>query len=116
MKRIVIVILFCTACGGKLSEDQRKRLHEGMATQDIRRVTDADLQESALAYGKLVISDIERVDISLRKKSKIDSLAQFYHVRIYSLVPSDELLREVEKQLVDAYVAGSGSGQVDDNL
>ena len=116
MKKVLIVIMICTGCGGKLSDEQRKRLHEGMATQDIKRVTNAELQESALAYGKQVIRDIELVDISLTKKSKIDSLSQLYHVRIYSLAPSDELLREIEKQLVDAYVAGGGSGQVDDNL
>jgi hypothetical protein len=116
MKKILILIMFCSSCGGKLSEDQRKRLHEGMATQDIKRITDAELQESALSYGKSVIRGIEIVDISLKKKSKIDSLAQLYHVRIYSLVPSDQMLLEIEKQLVDAYVAGGGSGRVDDNL
>ena len=116
MKKILIVIIICGGCGGKLSDDQRKRLHEGMATQDIRRVTDAELQESALAYAQSVIRDIELVDISLTKKSQIDSLAHLYHVRIYMLNPSDKELREIEKQLVDAYVAGGGAGQANDNL
>ena len=116
MKKIIILIICCSGCGGKLSDEQRQRLHEGMATQDIRRVTDAELQESALAYAKSVIRDIEQVDISLKKKPQIDSLELLYHVRIYSLIPSDNELREIEKQLVDAYVAGSGSGQVNDNL
>ena len=116
MKKILIVIIFCGGCGGKLSDDQRKRLHEGMATQDIKRVTDAQLQESALAYAQSVIRDIEQVDISLGRKTQIDSLAHLYHVRIYTLIPSDKELHEIEKQLVDAYVAGGGTGQVNDNL
>ena len=116
MKKILIVIIICGGCGGKLSDDQRQRLHEGMATQDIRRVTDAELQESALAYAQSVIRDIEKVDISLAKKMQIDSLAHLYHVRIYSLIPSGKELREIEKQLVDAYVAGGGAGQANDNL
>ena len=116
MKKILLVIIFCCGCGGKLSDDQRRRLHEGMATQDIKRVTDAELQESALAYAKSIIRDIEQVDISLAKKIKIDSLADHYHVRIYTLTPSDKELREIEKQLVDAYVAGDAEGQTNDNL
>ena len=116
MKKIILVLIVCAGCGGKLSEEQRKKLHEGMATQDIKRVSDAELQEAALSYGQSVMRDVERTDASLQAKPKIDSIGRANKVRIYSLVPSDAELREIEKQLVDAYVSGAGAGQVNDNL
>ena len=113
---ILAVVIACWSCGGKLSDEQRKKLHEGMATQDIKRVPDADIQEAALKYAQSVFADIEKVDKSLKKKSAIDSLASAREVKIYSLVPDDKMLREIEKALVDAYITGSGNGQPGDNL
>jgi hypothetical protein len=52
----------------------------------------------------------------LSNPSKIDSIARTRQVRIYSLIPDDATLREIEKQLVDAYLAGSDVGEVGDNL
>lgn len=85
-----------------------------MATQDIRRVSEADLLEGSLAYGNQIASVLDR-DKSLSNTKVIDSLTSLYHVRIYSLIPSDEHLREIEKQLVDAYVSG-GKPVVADNI
>ncbi len=116
MQRLLVVLLICASCGGKLTDEQRQKLHEGMATQNIKRVSDADLQTAALAYGKSVLRDMENADTSLKNKSRIDSLEVVYHVRIYSLIPSAPELREIEKQLVDAYVSGGDAGQVADNL
>lgn len=113
---ILIVVIACWGCGGKLSDEQRKKLQEGMATQDIKRISDADIQAAALKYAQSVFADIEQVDKSLKKKSSIDSLAVARQVKIYSLVPDDKMLREIEKALVDAYITGSGDGQPGDNL
>ncbi len=116
MQRLLGVLLICASCGGKLTDEQRQKLHEGMATQDIKRVSDADLQAASLSYGKSVLRDIENLDPSLKERSRIDSLEVVYQVRIYSLIPSAPELREIEKQLVDAYVSGGDAGQVADNL
>ena len=117
MKKLVLIaILFCCACGGKLSDEQRKRLHDGMVTQDIKRVSDADLEAAALTYANSVLVDVEKVDKFLNQKSKIDSIAAARNVRIYSLIPDDAALREIEKKLVDAYIAGADAGQAVDNL
>ena len=116
MKKLIIIAILCSACGGKLSDEQRQKLHEGMATQDIKRVSEADLQEAALVYAKSVLSDITKVDKYLNQKSKIDSIAAQHHVRIYSLIPNDSTLREIEKQLVEAYITGADTGQAGDNL
>ena len=116
MKKLIIIAILCSACGGKLSDEQRQKLHEGMATQDIKRVSEADLQEAALVYAKSVLSDITKVDKYLNQKSKIDSISAQHHVRIYSLIPNDSTLREIEKQLVEAYITGADTGQAGDNL
>lgn len=116
MKRILLIALLAMSCGGKLTDEERKRLHEGMATQDIKRVSDAELQEAAIAYGRSVLADVERIDPFLRVQSRIDSLARARHVLIYSLMPDAASLKEIEKQLVDAYLSGSDAGQVSENL
>lgn len=113
---IVAIITLCWGCGGKLSDEQRKKLHEGMATQDIKRVSEADVQAAATIYAQSVFADVEKVDKFLNKKSKIDSIATERHVKIYSLIPDDKTLRNIEKALVDAYVTGAGTSQAGDNL
>jgi len=116
MKRLVLIAFIAFSCGGKLSDEQRKRLHDGMATQDIRRVSEADLQLAAMAYAHSVLAEVEKIDPYLHKKNKIDSLAKAREVLIYSLIPDDKVLHEIEKQLVDAYITGADTGQVGDNL
>lgn len=111
-----ILILLATACGGKLTQEEREKLHDGMATQDIRRVTDAELQEAALAFAFSVMRDVEIVDKYLNKKTEIDSLAAARKVKIYSLTPDDAALREIEKKLIEAYLAGTDAGTAGDNL
>ncbi len=116
MRYLLFTCLLLAACGGKLSEEQRKRLHEGMATQDIKKVSEADLYEAAMAYGLSVVRDVEATDRFLHQSSKIDSIARSRGVRIYSIIPNDSTLREIEKRLVEAYVTGADVGQVSDNL
>ena len=111
----ILLILVLSACSGKLTDEQRKRLHEGMATQDIRRVTDVELQQAAMDSGKNVMDAVVRLDVSLKQKSKIDSLASAHKVRIIALTPSGVGLSEIEKQLVEAYVT-SGVASQPDNL
>ncbi len=116
MKKLIIISIVCWACGGKLSEEERQKLHEGMATQDIKRVTDADLQEATIVYAKSVLIDVLKIDKYLNQKSRIDSIAAQHHVRIYSLIPNDSTLREIETQLIEAYIAGADTGLAGDNL
>ena len=110
------LLLICLGCGGKLSQDERQRLHEGMATQDIKRVTDAALQEAAMAYANAVIGDVEKVDKFLLQRTRIDSLATAHGVKVYSLTPNSAALKEIEQKLIEAYIAGTDAGTAGDNL
>lgn len=113
---MVVLMLVSLGCGGKLSKEEREKLHEGMATQDIRRVTDAELQEAALAFAASVMRDIERIDKMLLQKDRIDSVAKAHQVRIHSLTPDDATLKEIEHNLIEAYIAGVDAGTASDNL
>lgn len=107
---LLIPLFLGTSCGGKLSDEERKKLHEGMATQDIKKISEADLHEAGLAYGQSVWEEIQKVDRSLTNHTKIDSISERRHVRIYTLVPNDSTLLEIEKMLVEAYVGGGDAG------
>jgi hypothetical protein len=116
MKYFIVLFIILTACGGKLTDEERQRLHEGMATQDIRRVSEADLQEAAMAYARSVMQYVMKANNHLSEKSRIDSLAAAHHVRIYFLMPDDDSLGDTEKKLVEAYIAGSDTGSAGENL
>ena len=107
---LLIPVALAIGCGGKLSDEERKKLHEGMATQDIKKISEADLHQAGLAYGQSVWEDIQKVDRSLTNHGKLDSLGEHRNVRIYSLVPNDSTLLEIEKMLVEAYVGGGDAG------
>jgi hypothetical protein len=109
-----LLFLLVCACGGKLTQEERAKLHEGMATQDIRRITDAELQEAALALATEIMSDVERVDKFLVNRQKIDSLAAARAVVVFALRVGSTPRGETEKQLVEAYAAAAGTAG--DNL
>jgi hypothetical protein len=110
----LITILFMTACGGTLSDEQRKKLKEGMELNTIKKVSDAQLTEAAFDLGRKLAVNIEK--FSIRDKVRIDSLQAAYHVRIAPLQPGDSLLLELERQIVEAYTTGSGQVSLSDNI
>lgn len=112
----LIAAVLLWGCGGKLSQEEREKLKEGMSTQDIRRVTEAELQEAALAYAASIMRDVEKIDPHLINKASIDSLATARGVIIYSLSPDESTLKEIEEKLIEAYVAGASAGTAGDNL
>ncbi|NJM26164.1 MAG: hypothetical protein HC859_12415, partial [Bacteroidia bacterium] len=57
MRRFMyIALLTLAACGGSLSDEQRKQLKEGKASQEIKRVTEAQIMEAAFKKGRDVIA------------------------------------------------------------
>lgn len=117
MNKFLVLLLFISlGCGGKLSQEEREKLHEGMATQDIRRITDAELQAAAMVFAARVMRDVEKVDKMLVQKDRIDSLGAVLGVKIYSLTPDDATLKAIEHNLIEAYIAGTDAGTAGDNL
>ena len=116
--RIVIIfsLLFLCACGGSLSSEQRKKMRENMEAQSIRKISDADVTEAALVYGRSLAKVIELRDKSLSNRKFLDSLEKSSGVQILSMHPTDSFLRGVEKKIIEAYTSGSDLSAIGDNL
>ena len=111
---IVLVFVVIIGCGGTLSEEQRKKLKEGMELNTLKKVSDAQLTEAAFDMGRALAAVIEKSSIG--DKKRMDSLQQAYKIRILPLQPGDSMLLEVERQIVEAYTAGSNQVTLNDNI
>src|SRR6185436_17822125 len=95
----VLILLTCIlfACGGTLTDEQRKKMKEASEQQAIIKVTDAEITEAAFAKGRAVME-------SLTKPDQADSVSQIAHVKIHWLKPGGGDAMEIEQQLIDAYI------------
>lgn len=109
----LVIVLFMWSCGGSLSDEQRKKLHEGMEEQKIVKVTDAEILTTSLDRGRQIFAVIER---NPDNTAVLDSLEKAYQVRITLIRPDASQASQVEDQLIEAYVAGAESGSVNDNI
>jgi hypothetical protein len=113
---IAFSLLLVCACGGSLSSEQRKKIRANMEAKSIKKISDAELTEAALAYGRSMTKIIEVRDKSLNNRVFLDSLERIYGVQILSMQPSDSLLRGVEKKIIEAYTSGGDLSGIGDNL
>lgn len=112
------MILACLllACGGTLSDEQRKKLQERSAADRIQRVTEGELLEASFTYGRNIATILEKRDASLTNRDLIDSLEQAFQVEIVALVPGDSMLREIESQIIEAYTSAAAQVTVADDV
>lgn len=108
-----ISLLLLMACGGSLSEEQRKRLHEGMDNQKIMKVSDSEIVTASLDQGRNVFAALEQIKFN---SLQIDSVARQHHARVKWLVPGSSESLEVENQMIEAYVIGAETGSTQDNI
>ena len=114
MKRFALLLLTVVcACGGKLSDEQRKQMREGMEQQKIVQMNDSEIVSAALEQGQQVFKALEE---SKFDKNKVDSIADQHHVKIYWRVPGSPQSKEIEQQLIEAYVTGMATGSLQDNI
>ncbi len=109
---LMVCLLILTACGGTLTEEQRKKVKQDMQDHAIKKVNEAQITEAAFIMGR----DISRI-LEMEKFSvtDLDSLQQTYHVKVISLKPGDGM-EGVEQQIIDAYIEGSGRAELNDNV
>ncbi len=101
------------SCGGNLSEEQRKRLKEGMKQQEIRKLSDAQITEAGFALGRKIMTQLGN---RLSNRSLVDSLASAYQVQIIKLQTNDSLALAVEKRIIEAYTSGGDPNLLTDNI
>lgn len=109
MKYIYFLILVFTAsaCGGSLSEEQRKAFKNEMKDRKIKRVSDDDIYEKALEWGRLYVQNLN--------VSNMDSVAQANEVSIQYANQETADLSEVERKIFEAYSYAT-SAEISDNV
>lgn len=94
---LVALILLLTACGGTLTDEQRKKMREGSEQQAVMKVTEAELTEAAFEKGRAALQ-------SLTSPDKADSLANAMNIKIHWLQAGAPPNTIEEQQLMDAYI------------
>lgn len=109
----LVVIILSLGCGGSLSDEQRKKLNEGVEDRKIVRLSDAEIVTSSLEFGRTIYGVIEKLKFD---SAKVDSVAREYHVKIGLTIPGASNALAVENQLIEAYVSGAETGSTQDNI
>jgi hypothetical protein len=109
----VILAIAFVSCGGSLSSEQRKRMRENMEAKSLKKISDAELTEAALGYGRKIAWIIESRS---GNQKFLDSLETVYNVEILFMQPNDSGLRAVEKQIVEAYSSEKNGSNLSDNI
>ncbi|MBL7839061.1 MAG: hypothetical protein JNJ75_02865 [Cyclobacteriaceae bacterium] len=105
MKKLLIILtVFLCACGGSLSDEQRKQMREAREQQAIVKVTESEIMDAAFAKGRDVMSQLKQVNPDTGKVSTDEK------VRIHWLAPGKAHGLEIEQQLIEAYLNSMLSG------
>ena len=105
MKKIYFLVLaLLVGCGGSLSDEQRKKMREGLDEQKIVRLSDSEIVMSSMERGRSIFETMEARGFG---PEAIDSIENQYRVRIKLITPGSDDALEVENQLIEAYVVGA---------
>jgi hypothetical protein len=107
---LLFIVLFISACGGSLSDEQKKKIREEMESSKIRKVSEADIMEAAFARGRLLTQTLEQFK---NDSVRVDSLVKAQNGKIRWVVPGQSSLHQMEQQLIDAYLSAESGGQQD---
>ncbi|MFZ2906876.1 MAG: hypothetical protein WAZ98_11785 [Cyclobacteriaceae bacterium] len=94
---LIFLCFVLLACGGSLTEEQRRKMQKGRELQSIVKVTEAEIMEAAFAKGRSVIGE-------LSSPSLADQVAKTSGVKIHWLEPGEGNAIAIEQQLIDAYI------------
>ncbi len=109
----LLIVLLLVACTGSLSDEQRKRIKQSMEEGEIRKVSEAQITEAAFTFGRNLASVVEKQDEALTNQAFLDSLSSTYQVEIIFLQDENNSLRNVERQVMEAYTE---SNESNDNI
>lgn len=99
-----MLALIITACGGSLSDEQRKKMREASEQQAIVKVTDAEITDAAFIKGRSVMSRLSQNNPDTGKVSREEV------VNIHWLAAGKRHGLEIEQQLIEAYLTSLLSG------
>jgi hypothetical protein len=111
---VMLIAVFAVAgCGGSLSDDQRKKLREGMESQKIQQISDSEIVTAALERGRMAFQELEKEKF---EQTKAPAIAAKFKMRMRWIVPGSSSALDVENQLIQAYVVGAETGSTQDNI
>lgn len=99
----LLLVLIIISCQGRLTEEQKKELKEGMDANQIVKISDAEIVEAAFQYGRDLAEQVRALP-SLNDK-RLVNLQDEFQVKIYSLATGDSLLLQIEQELIEAYTS-----------
>ncbi|HTF16655.1 MAG TPA: hypothetical protein VK658_01210 [Chryseolinea sp.] len=107
------LIILLAACGGSLTDEQRKKLHEGMEDHKITQVSDNEIVTAAMDEGRRVFDTLEKSHFDIPTSQRI---ARERKVKVRFITPGTSDALEVENQIIQAYIVGSVTGATQDNI
>lgn len=94
------LVAILSACGGTISDEQRKQMLKAKEEQAIVRVTDVQIMEAAFEKGRKAVNGLTESATS----QELKQLSENLDVKIRWLAPGASHAMEIEKQLIDAYI------------
>jgi hypothetical protein len=98
--------LLFISCGGGLTDEQRKKIKEEMETNQIKRVSEAELVEHAYAKGRELTKLL--IDSTI-----VDSLSRANQTKIKWVNTNSTDATDIENQLIEAYINSFAGGETD---
>jgi hypothetical protein len=116
MKRLmffVSLVSLIAACGGSMSDEQRKKMLEAREGQAIVKISEAEIMTAAVERGRAVMELLP----DSAKRSTVDSIERVHNVKIQWLVPGATTSLAIERQVIDAYINSVIEGaSLEDNI
>lgn len=112
MKKLAFYSLLLTvsvlwiSCGGGLTDEQRKKIKNEMETNQIKKISEAEITEATLSKGRNLAEKLTSIE-------KADSLAKAESVKIKWLQSGQGNVTEMERQLIEAYLTQFSGGSMD---
>jgi hypothetical protein len=103
---LVLLGLVIISCGGGLTDEQRRKIKEEMETNQIKKISEAEITEATMSNGR-------RLAEILTSTNKADSLAKAENVKIKWLQAGQADVTEMERQLIEAYLTQLSGGSMD---
>ena len=111
---LLFLAIALTSCGGgTLTDEQRKKMREGIEDIKIKQVSDAEIVTAAMDDGRRVFDAMEKANFDAQAK---DRIARESKVKVRYIKPGTTDALEVENQIIQAYIVGSVTGATQDNI
>src|SRR5688572_14653804 len=108
---VLLLMVALVSCTGSLSDEQRKRIKESMEQGEIKKLSEAQITEAAIQYGEKVMGALQKSDKEITQEVLLDSVSKAFNVEIILLQEDNPNLRDIEQQILGAYLHGGGSDE-----